>query len=347
MKEENRIESLKNLYQSERWIYESLSWKITSIIEEILKDKWITIHWIYQRTKTLESFEKKIENEKYTDINMITDLSGIRIITYVENDLDIISTIIKDTFTIDEQNCINLNEELWTDKVWYKSIHYVAMLPDDRINLPEYHKFKWLKFEIQIRTILQHSWAEIEHDRNYKFSGKLPIALERRFKILAGVLELADKEFNAIAYEIDEYSKEVSHEVETKWNLDIQIDSTSLKAFLDIKYEQYRKKWLIGDFYSKKIENEIINELKKFDITTLDQLDYIIPKELDLIDQKEISYAWLLRYIMIIKDAEKYFNNCWNKDRRNWINEKFVKALEKHIKDIRKIILKYNINIIT
>ncbi len=62
----------------------------------------------------------------------------------------------------------------------------VAEIKDDRIILPEYQKFKDKKFEIQIRTILQHAWAEIEHDRDYKFTGELPINIKRRFRILAG-----------------------------------------------------------------------------------------------------------------------------------------------------------------
>jgi len=75
--------------------------------------------------------------------------------------------------------------------------------------LPEYTACKDCVFEIQIRTILQHTWAEIEHDKNYKYSGVLPDEIERRLNLLSAVLESADNEFNTISQEIDNYTKSV------------------------------------------------------------------------------------------------------------------------------------------
>ncbi|WP_409371389.1 GTP pyrophosphokinase, partial [Mycolicibacter algericus] len=53
---------------------------------------------------------------------------------------------------------------------------------------------------IQVRTVLQHAWAEFEHDIRYK--GSIPAEhapdLDRRFTLAAGLLELADSEFTAI-----------------------------------------------------------------------------------------------------------------------------------------------------
>ena len=60
-----------------------------------------------------------------------------------------------------------------------------------------------VKLEIQIRSILQHAWAEIEHDLCYKNSTPLPRKIKRRMYRLAGVLELADKEFSAVKYDLN------------------------------------------------------------------------------------------------------------------------------------------------
>ena len=53
---------------------------------------------------------------------------------------------------------------------------------------------------VQIRTVLQHAWAEFEHDIRYK--GTVPAEhapdFDRRFTLAAGLLELADREFAAI-----------------------------------------------------------------------------------------------------------------------------------------------------
>ena len=54
--------------------------------------------------------------------------------------------------------------------------------------------------QVQIRTVLQHAWAEFEHDIRYK--GTIPDEhvpdLDRRFTLAAGLLELADREFSTI-----------------------------------------------------------------------------------------------------------------------------------------------------
>jgi putative GTP pyrophosphokinase len=189
MKEIKSIENSIKWYSENKILFEQLSKKVETIIQEILIDNKIPIHAIYSRAKEIDSYSKKIEDSKYTDpISQITDLSGIRIIAYVESDLDKISKIIEEHFEIDKENSIDKSQSLGTDKVGYRSIHFIGKLPNDRIKLPEYKKFGDLYFEIQIRTILQHSWAEIEHDKNYKFSGELPNYLKRRFKVLAGVL---------------------------------------------------------------------------------------------------------------------------------------------------------------
>ena len=54
--------------------------------------------------------------------------------------------------------------------------------------------------QVQLRTVLQHAWAEFEHDIRYKGSVPAEHASEfdRRFTLAAGLLELADQEFSAI-----------------------------------------------------------------------------------------------------------------------------------------------------
>jgi ppGpp synthetase/RelA/SpoT-type nucleotidyltranferase len=82
------------------------------------------------------------------------------------------------------------------EKFGYASIHYLVRLKVNRTDLSEYSRFKGLVAEIQVRTILQHAWAEIEHDIQYKSA--IPSSIRRRFMSLAGMLEIGDREFQAI-----------------------------------------------------------------------------------------------------------------------------------------------------
>lgn len=321
MKQKNAMSTISEAvkwYSETRPIYEQLSKKVETIIQEIINDQKIHIHAIYCRAKEIESFTKKIEDPKYSDpINQITDFSGIRVITYVESDLELVCNVLESHFEIDKENSIDKSKSLGIDKVGYRSIHYVCKLHHDRLTLPEYKKFKGLFFEIQVRTILQHAWAEIEHDKDYKFSGELPAYLKRRFKVLAGVLELADREFNQLAIEIDKYSASVSSDTK-QGKLDILIDSTSMKSYLDIKFSRLLENGMESSFYDDNYEKSVLDELKVFGVNKLKDLDDIIPH--DFIDRvlnfqnlQQINYSGLLRDLMMIADVEKYFNLCWRK----------------------------------
>lgn len=60
------------------------------------------------------------------------------------------------------------------DKLGYQSIHYLVRYPNTRTSLSDFQQFSDLIAEIQVRTILQHAWAEIEHDIQYKAVAAVP-----------------------------------------------------------------------------------------------------------------------------------------------------------------------------
>lgn len=196
-------------YQRKRHKYVDLRAEVEVILREALNENEIVFHSIESRVKSTESFREKAARDKYSDpVNEITDLTGIRIITLFEKEIHQISDIIKDLFKIDYQRSEDKSDLLDADKMGYKSIHYIAELSQEKISQTKLESFAGLKFEIQIRSILQHAWAEIEHDRNYKFQGHLPKHLQRRFYALAGMLEIADREFNTLSEEVEKHRQQ-------------------------------------------------------------------------------------------------------------------------------------------
>ena len=116
-------------YLRNKNLYEKLSLKTESIVREIIDEKGIAIHGVSSRTKEIDSFREKIINGKYKDPKTeVTDLSGIRVITYVESDVKKVCDIVEEVFEIDKPNSIDKRKVLGTDKVGYMSIHYVAHL---------------------------------------------------------------------------------------------------------------------------------------------------------------------------------------------------------------------------
>jgi ppGpp synthetase/RelA/SpoT-type nucleotidyltranferase len=206
MTSRKKINQAVKWYKKKKHNYVDLRAEVEEILREALNENEIVFHSIESRVKSVDSFKEKAARDKYTDpVNEITDLTGIRIITLFEKEIHQISDIIKELFKIDYERSEDKSDLLDADKMGYKSIHYIAELSRDKITATELESFSGLKFEIQIRSILQHAWAEIEHDRNYKFQGHLPKRLQRRFYALAGMLEIADREFNTLAEEVEKY----------------------------------------------------------------------------------------------------------------------------------------------
>lgn len=296
--------------------YELLCKELELIIEKKLKSEFISFSSITSRAKEIESYSKKCNKNKYSDPQKeIMDLAGIRIITYTNSDVIEICSIIESIFDIDYENSSNKLDNIDVDRFGYLSVHYIAKLKDEYFKTVIYEEFEGMQFEIQIRTILQHAWAEIEHDRSYKFNGVLPKKLKRKFFMLAGVLELVDNEFEYLTKEIDSYAKEVTKKAQLGL-LDFDLDSTSLHQYWTTKFNV--------DMFLFQTDENIFRELKNYGISTLEELDKLITKiDTDELisyslenneDDENVSIIGFLRDLMIITDARKYFEH-WN---NNW-----------------------------
>lgn len=184
--------------------FEKLCEETKRVIVESFSESDVTFQNIDARAKTTESFIRKAkklnsdESKKYNSpLEEITDLAGVRIITYTLSDLEKVDDFITKNFDVLEKR--DVGEERYKEgKFGYQSIHYLVKFSGDRARLSENKKFLGLTCEIQIRTVLQHAWAEIEHDIQYKSRSDIPRSLQRKFIALAGLLEIADREFQAI-----------------------------------------------------------------------------------------------------------------------------------------------------
>ncbi len=347
MAEEKAVKKAVKWFKENQDKYKKLSRKVEKIVKKLLEDKDIYYHSIENRAKSIESFRRKAKKDKYKKpLKEITDLAGVRLITLFEKDVYEISDLIKEVFKIDYENSEDKAGLLDADKMGYKSVHYIGTLTDELIDLNEFNIFKNLKFEIQIRSILQHAWAEIEHDRNYKLKGNLPKHLQRRFYSLSGMLEMADREFNLLAKEVDDYKEKVK-EITRNGEIDIKTNKTSLQKYLLAEFREEIKEHIIEPtFQSKSKTDNILQELDRYGIWDLVKLDSIIPKEIHKIMMKELDSSFelnfisLLRLLMIINDHRKYFEKVWKRD-FNILDKESVKVIKKYDVPIEKLTKEY------
>ena len=288
-------------------MHKTLTKTVVNIIESLLDVNQIEYLTVTGRTKNREDAKEKIKRKLYTKPDeQMTDLSGIRIIAFFESEVDEISSLIEDAFHVDKKNSLSKDSLLATDQIGYRSIHYVCDLGKNRILLPEFNSLKGLKFEFQIRTVLQHAWAELAHDRNYKFSGKLPKEIERKLFLYAGMLEIADKGFDELSTQIDQYIEEFKNR-SSEGDFNIEINSITLEEF--VENWANTTGFQIRENLHKSDYSELVNELNEMGIKKISELIEIIPANFIKV-AKQKTYVTtihgLIRDWMIIHDYRKY-----------------------------------------
>ena len=161
-------------------------------IGSILDEAGINYLTITGRAKGIASFaEKATRTEQgrplYADpLRDIGDTLGIRVITYVRDDVEAVAALLAEQLPVlDDRDFGELTAS--QGRFGYAGRHLQVEI-DGRV------------VQVQLRTVLQHAWAEFEHDIRYK--GTVPVEhaseFDRRFTLAAGLLELADQEFSAI-----------------------------------------------------------------------------------------------------------------------------------------------------
>jgi ppGpp synthetase/RelA/SpoT-type nucleotidyltranferase len=257
--------------------------QLRTLLERILPGAGITVHSITSRVKSRASFERKLstKGDRYQSLTDITDIAGVRIITYLSDDVDKIADLVEREFAVDRANSIDKRGALDPDRFGYNSLHYVIEMSPDRILLSEYREFATLKAELQIRSILQHAWAEIEHDLGYKNTASVPRDVRRRFSRLAGILELADSEFVQLRNSLARYEEGVGAQIKEEPSA-VDINRLSLSEFcktseyvkrLDIKVAQNIAGTLADDVW---IDDSDVSRLQYFGIATIAQLENAI-----------------------------------------------------------------------
>ncbi len=228
-------------YLKEQAYFQSLAGVVARIIDECIKHNKIDVHSVQFRAKDPASFGRKaaipsendVNQPKYDEpINQITDLAGVRVITQFQGTLERVDSLIDREFHVIERSDKSKGL-IAEDKFGYRSIHYLVRLKQERAVLAEYRRFSESIVEIQVRTILQHAWAEIEHDIQYKSSYTIPAEIRRRFMALAGLLELADREFQSIQSADKKLANTAATMVRQGDLTGVEITPKTLKIFLD------------------------------------------------------------------------------------------------------------------
>ena len=218
-------------YRKQKEYFVALGDVVHTMLSDIAKELGLTVLAVEHRVKEERSLAGKLERkgDLYNTFEDITDILGCRVITFLSDEVDQIGKKVEEKFVVDWENSSNKKDLLKENAFGYLSLHYICSLPFGD---------KWpdeicgKKFEIQIRTILQHAWSAIHHDIGYKSDFGVPREINRQFARLAGLLELADDEFVRARDNMFAYTEDIRKRIITDDADDVQINMISLNEYV-------------------------------------------------------------------------------------------------------------------
>ena len=240
-------------YREARPVFEKMQAEVTGILREALERNGLIVTAIETRIKTEESLAGKLalKGAKYATLSDITDILGARIVTFYTDDVDRIAAMAEQLFEIDWANSVDKRKLHQLDSFGYNSLHYICRLPGYNY-----------RFELQLRTTLQHAWAAINHDTGYKSGVEIPREYMRRINRLAGLLEIADDEFSHIRTEINDYRRRVQQLVQNGQLDDVLLDGDTFRSYLNARPLDKLNKRIAAINQAEIQEVSLINYLK-------------------------------------------------------------------------------------
>jgi putative GTP pyrophosphokinase len=354
---ENEKTSFRNYYNDNYELLKQAEEFIRSLITSLLPqadiEKPTIISRLKDREESIRKFSRKYQlrleqtEQAYEIKDYITDLIGIRVVCLYEREIDKVVEVLRNNFLILEESDKIKKVETTEDTFGYKGFHLDLMVNDARKDLPEYARFSALRYEVQVRTIIQDAWSVLDHKIKYKKS--IPANLKRRINTLAALFELADHEFLSIrdrtfdllaqAEAIPEAQDQIptgtptetqaQTQSETQANAKSRTVSTALEkptaldafSFLTIA----RKHFPYYDFFTFAADG-FVEEILTVSELTATSFDAILTRQLPLVHEYRAQSRYALnpytemRHALYVTDKDKYRPMLFDRQRANFDN---------------------------
>lgn len=232
-------------YRENLPVFEKMQEIVRGELEKQIASKGIYINAMESRIKTEKSLAGKLEikGAKYDTLSDLTDIFGARIITFYSDEVDKIAALVDNIFEVDWTSSVDKRKMHELDSFGYNSLHYICRIPKSLYCDPAMPQLNEFRFEIQMRTALQHVWATMYHDTGYKSGVEVPKDYLRNLNRLAGMLELADEQFSSIRTSINDYRRQVQSLVHSGKFAEVPLDGDTYRSYLQLRpFDKLNKK---------------------------------------------------------------------------------------------------------
>ena len=228
------LQQLHQRYQEFCTRYPNAAADFLGAIEDVLSDAGLTYDHVTARVKEWRSLRSKSRKRRPDGTLMyphpwqdIHDLIGVRVTTYHSTEIPRIIEALTEVFEV-RRSVDKTAQTRVSGSFGYGSHHLILRVPPARV-APVLQAYAGREFEVQIRTVLQHAWAEFEHDIRYKRrgnTGKLAPEVDRAFTLAAGLIELADQQFDLIA------AQQSATDTTAPIDLDVKVTAETLPGII-------------------------------------------------------------------------------------------------------------------
>jgi ppGpp synthetase/RelA/SpoT-type nucleotidyltranferase len=279
-------EMLLEEYRQQLPLYKRLMEVMKSKTAEIIKEGELTVASMEFRIKEEASLAGKLQRKgsKYGTLRDITDIFGGRIIMYYNEDVDRVASFVESKLEIDWPNSVDKRKMHEVDSFGYNSLHYICRIPKTFFYDPEYPDLNDIRFEIQMRTALQHVWSAIQHDIGYKSEIETPKEYHRMLSRLAGMMELADDEFSRIRNSIADYRRRMQNLVLNGQLEEVALDGDTFLSYVAMHpFDKLNRK--IAAITQAEIQESTfipyLTVLRQLDIKTLGDVERMMANYCD------------------------------------------------------------------
>lgn len=267
-------------YRENHSVFEKIEEIVGQQLRKCVEDNKIYVNAIETRVKAEKSLAGKLElkGQKYTTLSDITDIVGARVITFYQEEVDKIAALIEieKVFDIDWDCSVDKRRMVELDRFGYLSLHYICRIPKSTYFDPEHPEINEYRFELQMRTALQHVWATMDHDTGYKSGFEVPKEYLRNLSRLAGLLELADEQFSIIRTEITEYRRKIQTLVADGNFDEVPLNGDTFRSYLSMNPFKKLIEKIAAVNQAEIVEDNLMRYLQillSLDLKTLGDLD--------------------------------------------------------------------------
>lgn len=199
----------------------------------------------------------KTSDHDFRIADSISDLVGIRVVCFYTEEINQIRRSLRQYFNeTDITDKADILEKT-DDKFGYRSLHLQLVLKRNLKDVPDADKFRKIKIELQVRTVIQDAWSVLDHKIKYKKS--IPQNLKRRINRLSALFEIADDEFLSVKAAIDQEERKINTRlkkggrIERNKPLDVfRFLFVALKYFPDYNFIEFKVDGFVQEILQAK-----------------------------------------------------------------------------------------------